>query len=156
MYSVSTFIEISNIERKQSLSFCFVDSSVSTSVDVISVSENTHFYKKKQSLCSSVDAIAIVVVNIDALTLIADMIEKKKSFACMSLLNLILLFVHLFVEYLISISKHKKLSKMKIKKLSKSKHIESRSQQIVAEISIEFTYKIALFFDIQHRLKSLR
>ena len=166
---ISTSIEISNIEfyeRKQSLSFCFVDSFVSAFINCV-VSENIDFYEEKQSFCFSVDdivdviCIVVVVVNIDALTLIADMIKKKKkkkkkNFAWMSFMSLLLLlFVHLFVEYMIKKMKHKKLSKVKIKKLQKSKHINSKSQ-IVVKIFIEFTYKIILISDIQQRLKSLR
>ena len=96
-------------------SSCFVDSSISAYVDVISVSEDTNFYGGEQSLCSPVDAIATVVVDTDALTLTAGMIEKKKPSACMSLLGLILLFMHLFVEYMVKKLKHKGLPKVKIK-----------------------------------------
>ena len=69
-------------------------------------------------------------------------------------MNLILLLIWVWIEYLIT-SKHKELSKMKIKKLSKSKHIDSRSN-IVVEIFIEFAYKIVLFSDIQQRLESMK
>ena len=83
---VSILNEISNIdfyEKKQF--FCFVDFSVSISVDVISMSEHNDFYEKKQ-FCFFVDTVDIVditiiidvIVNIDAFTLTADMIKKKK------------------------------------------------------------------------------
>ena len=129
--SVSTSIEIVDIEfceRKQS--FCFIDSFVSTSIECV-VSENIDFYERKQfcfSVDDIVDAIATVVVYIDALILIADMIKKKKKkkSTWMSLLNLIILLIWIWIEYLIT-SKHKRLSKMKIKRLQESKHIESRS-----------------------------
>ena len=95
-------------ERKQSLSFCFVDFSVSISVDVISIMSNTNFYERKQSFCFNVDVVCIflVVVNTHAtFTLTVDMIMKKS--VRMSFSN--------SVVNLISKSKHKRLSKMKIK-----------------------------------------
>ena len=83
---VFAFIEILNIDlfqKKQSLSFCFVDIIVSISVERV-LSEHNDFYERKQ-FCFSVDDIvniddivAVVVMNIDAFTLIVDMIKKKK------------------------------------------------------------------------------
>ena len=66
-------------EKKQSLSFCFVDSSVSTSVDVISSVSNTNFYERKQSFCFiNIVCTFVVVVNIHAaLTMTVDMIMKN-------------------------------------------------------------------------------
>ena len=154
---VSISIEISDIdffEKKQSMSFCLVESFVSVFIESV-VSENIDFYEKKQS-CFSVDDIVdideidnVVVTRIDALALIVDMIKKKKKKKSdwTSFLDLILLLVWVWIEYLIT-SKHKRLSKMKIKRLSKTKHIESENQSIVAEIFIEFTYKMIAFSNI--------
>ena len=150
------YITESNTNFYEKKQFCCFDKFfVSTFIDCV-VSEHSDFYEKKQ-FCFSVDVdtvdivcFAVVVVNIDALILIADMIKKKKY----SWMNLILLLIWIWIEYLIT-TKHKRLSKMKIKRLSESEHIESRSQ-IVVEISIEFAYKIALFSDIRQRLESLR
>ena len=95
-------------EKEQSLSFCFVDIFVSISVDVISTDENTNFYEKKQSFCFRNYVIFIVVIeNIDALILIADLINTTNNSVWMSRLS--------SVVNLISKSKYKKLSKMKIK-----------------------------------------
>ena len=144
-------------EGEQSSSSCSIDPFVSASIECV-VSENTDFYGGEQ-FCSPVDdivdAIATVVVDTDALTLTADMIEKKKPSACMSLLGLILLFVHLFVECMAKKPKHKGLPKVKIKSLSEPEYINSRSKA-VAGIFAESTYKIALFSGIQQRLKPLR
>ena len=74
---------------------------------------NIDFYGRKQSLCFfviDIDAVCIVVVveNIDALILIADLINTTMNSVWISLLN--------SVVNLISKSKHKKLPKMKIKR----------------------------------------
>ena len=111
---ISEITTIDFYEKKQFLSFCFVNISVSTYVDVIFTDENTNFYERKQSFCFRVYIISIavyivvVVENIDAFILIVDLINITKNFVWMSFLS--------SVVNLISKSKHKKLSKMKIKR----------------------------------------
>ena len=56
---------------------------------------------------------------------------------------------NLFTEY-------KTRSKMKIKKLLKSKHIVSKNQQNVAEIFAKITYKMILFFSELQKLKTFK
>ena len=152
------FIEIADIEfceKKQS--FCFIDCSVSLFIDCV-VSEHSDFYEKKQ-FCFFVDVddtVDIVVTRTDALILIVGMIKKKKDSAWMSFLGLILLMIWIWIEYLAPKSKHKGLSKVKIKTLSESEHIESGSQSIVAGIPVKSAYKIALFSGIRQRLEFLR
>ena len=100
-------VNIEFCEKKQS--FCSsIELSASTSVNVISISENIDFYERKQSFCFiNVICTFVVVVNIHAaLTLIVDMIMKKS--VRMSFSN--------SIKYLISKSKYKKLSKVKIKR----------------------------------------
>ena len=109
------FIEIAKIVDTVNIKFCekeqlfcfTIDFSVFDCIERITVS-TTNFYEKKQSFCFNVDVVCtfLVVVNIHAtLTLTVDMIMKKSI--RISLLN--------SIEYLISKSKHKKLSKIKIK-----------------------------------------
>ena len=83
--------------------------SVSTIIECTTVM-NTNFYEEKQ-FCFLVDTnaicIVVVVVNIDASILIVDLINMMKNFVRMSFFD--------SVVNLISKSKYKKLSKMKIK-----------------------------------------
>ena len=79
---------------------------VSTITECITVS-NTNFHEKKQFFCFNVDVV-VVVENIDAFILIVDLINITMNFVWISFLN--------FIENVISKSKHKKLSKMKIKR----------------------------------------
>ena len=118
--SVSTVISIecvtiiasnTNFCEKEQL-FCFTMNSSES---------NTNFYERKQSFCFLVDTICtfVAVANIDALTLTVDMIKKKKSALLSSFLISMLLLVWTSilssVVNVTSKSKHKRLSKMKIK-----------------------------------------
>ena len=88
--STVTSIDAVNIEFCEKEQFCFINFSVSISVDVISTNENIDFYEKKQSFCFRDYIISIAVdfvVNIDVNILIADLINTTKNFVWMSLLN---------------------------------------------------------------------
>ena len=65
------------------------------------------------------------------------------------------IIIWILYEYITSFDfniDHETRSKIKIKKLSKSKHIVSKNQQIIVEIFAQFIYKIVLFFDCKMRM----
>ena len=64
------------------------------------------------------------------------------------------ILIYEYVVLLNFIAEYKTRSKMKIKKLLKSKHDESRNQRIVVETFVEFTYKMITFSNASTRINS--
>ena len=131
-----------SVGSRTSVSICTSVSDVTSTSTVTSIEcatttvEDIDFYGGEQSLCSpvdvNVDAVLDSVVLIDASILIAGLIKPINNSVWMSLLG--------SIEYLAPKPKHKGLSKVKIKTIQESEHIESRSHQIVAGIFAGFTY----------------
>ena len=154
---------ISNYKRKQ-FSTCFADYTTtnyekkqsSTCFDDCMISN----YEKKQIVCFTNN---VTASNIIAKFIVTKFVVRHALLIyCLIWIRyitmscIIMLTLYEYVTLLNLSIEYKTRSKMKIKKLSKSKHIETKNQQIVVEIFAKFTYETITFSNASLKVNTLK